>query len=105
MPDRPLLSAHCEGEHMALPEAIRTHGPRYTHTLVLLCCLEGGQAPYLDGLCVKLEPFLLVDQELFDILALVTLKLNHLAHLSVVDDGSIASCRIHSSALSPTNCI
>jgi len=45
----------------------------------------------LDGLGVELETFFLVDQELLDILALISLELNHLAHLSVVDDRAIAS--------------
>jgi hypothetical protein len=45
---------------------------------------------YLDGLGIKLEA-LLVSQELLDILSLITLQLNHLAHLSVSDDGAIAS--------------
>lgn len=44
----------------------------------------------LDGLGVKLQPFLLVGKELLDILALIALKLDHLAHLIVVDDGAIA---------------
>ena len=46
---------------------------------------------YLDGLGVELQPFLLVDQKLLDIFALIALELNHLAHLSVIDDGAIAS--------------
>jgi len=45
----------------------------------------------LDGLGIKLETLLLVHQELLDILALISLELNHLAHLSVVDNGAIAS--------------
>lgn len=45
----------------------------------------------LDGLGIELQTFLLVDQELLNIFALVSLKLNHLSHLSVVDDGAIAS--------------
>ena len=45
---------------------------------------------YFDGLCIKLEP-ILVDQELLDVLALISLELNHLAHLTVVHDGAIAS--------------
>jgi hypothetical protein len=45
----------------------------------------------LDGLGIKLESLLLVSQELLDILSLVSLQLNHLAHLSVRDDGAIAS--------------
>ena len=45
---------------------------------------------HLDGLGVKLQTLLLVGQELLDILALISLELNHLAHLRVVDDGAIA---------------
>jgi hypothetical protein len=45
---------------------------------------------YLDGLGVQLKAFLLVGQEFLNILALISLKLNHLAHLRVVDDGAIA---------------
>ena len=47
---------------------------------------------YLDGLGIKFQPFLLVDQELLHIFALIALKLNHLAHFGVVDNGAIASC-------------
>lgn len=46
---------------------------------------------YLDGLSIELKTFLLVGQELLNILALVSLKLNHLTHLGVIDDGAIAS--------------
>src|ERR1700761_5173829 len=53
---------------------------------------------YLDRLGVKLEA-VLCDQELLNIFALVTLKLDHLAHLTVRDDGAIAS--YHLSAQSP----
>jgi len=45
----------------------------------------------LDSLSIKLQAFLLVGEELLNILALISLKLNHLAHLSVDDDGAIAS--------------
>ena len=44
----------------------------------------------LDGLGIQLQPFLLIDEELLHIFALVALELNHLAHLRVVDDGAIA---------------
>jgi len=44
----------------------------------------------LDGLLVKLET-IFTGQELLNILALVALKLDHLSHLSVNDDGAIAS--------------
>jgi hypothetical protein len=47
-------------------------------------------AAHFDGLCIKLEP-ILIDQELLDVLALISLQLNHLAHLTVVDDRPIAS--------------
>jgi len=46
---------------------------------------------YLDGLGIKLKTLLLVNQEFLDIFALISLELNHLAHLRVVDDGAIAS--------------
>lgn len=46
---------------------------------------------YLDGLGVEFQPFLFVDQELLHILTLIALKLDHLAHFGVVDDGAIAS--------------
>lgn len=45
----------------------------------------------LNGLCIQLQSFFLIRQELLHVLALVTLQLNHLAHLRVVDDGAIAS--------------
>lgn len=44
----------------------------------------------LDGLGVEGESVVLVAHEVFHILALVALQLNHLAHLRVVDDGAIA---------------
>ena len=46
---------------------------------------------YLDGLDIKLQPFLLVGEEFLHILALVSLELDHLSHLIVRDDGAIAS--------------
>jgi hypothetical protein len=45
----------------------------------------------LDGLGIKLKALLLVGQELLNILALISLELDHLTHLSVVDDRAIAS--------------
>jgi hypothetical protein len=45
---------------------------------------------YLYGLCIELEA-ILGDEELLNILALISLQLNHLAHLTVVDDRAIAS--------------
>jgi len=45
----------------------------------------------LDGLGIKLQALFLVGEELLDIFALITLKLDHLSHLSIDDDGAIAS--------------
>jgi len=44
----------------------------------------------LDGLGIELQA-VLVDKELLNIFTLITLKLNHLSHLSVDDNGAIAS--------------
>jgi len=44
----------------------------------------------LDGLGVKLQPLLLINEKFLYILALIALKLDHLAHLSVDNDGAIA---------------
>ena len=46
--------------------------------------------PYLDGFGIKFQPFLLIHQEFLDILTLIALKLNHLSHLGIVDNGAIA---------------
>jgi hypothetical protein len=46
----------------------------------------------LDGLGIEFETLLLVDQEFLHIFALIALELDHLSHLSIVDDGAIASC-------------
>ena len=48
------------------------------------------EAVDLDGLAIKAQAFLLVGQEVHNILALVALELDHLAHLTVCDDGAIA---------------
>ena len=45
---------------------------------------------YLDGLRIKLES-IFVNQEFLNVFALIALKLDHLAHLTIVDDGAIAS--------------
>ena len=44
----------------------------------------------LDGLGVELQTILLVGQEFLNILSLISLKLDHLSHLRIVDDGAIA---------------
>jgi hypothetical protein len=49
------------------------------------------EAVNLDGLAIKAEAFLLVGQEVHYILALIALQLDHLSHLTVCDDGAIAS--------------
>jgi len=45
----------------------------------------------LNGLGIKLQALLLVGEEFLNILALISLKLDHLSHLSINDDGAIAS--------------
>ena len=44
----------------------------------------------LDGLGIDIEALFLIDQEFFNVLALIALKLDHLAHLLIVDNGAIA---------------
>lgn len=44
-----------------------------------------------NGFGVKFQPLLFVDQELLDIFALITLKLDHLTHLRIINDGAITS--------------
>jgi hypothetical protein len=44
----------------------------------------------LDGLAIKAQALLLVSQEVLNILALVSLQLDHLSHLGVCDDSAIA---------------
>jgi len=44
----------------------------------------------LDGLAIKAQALLLVGQEVLNILALVSLQLDHLSHFIVGDDSSIA---------------
>ncbi|KAB8356450.1 hypothetical protein FH972_024033 [Carpinus fangiana] len=56
---------------------------------------EGGgrsflKAVDLDGLAVEGEAILLIGEKFLDVLALVALQLDHLAHLGVDDDGAIA---------------
>jgi hypothetical protein len=46
--------------------------------------------PNLYGLCIKFEA-IFGNQELLNILTLISLQLNHLSHLTVVDDCAIAS--------------
>ena len=46
---------------------------------------------HLDGLGVNVQPFVLVDEEVFHNIALITLELNHVSCFLVVHDGAIAS--------------
>lgn len=50
-------------------------------------------ATHLDSLCVELEA-IFGYQKLLHIFALITLKLDHLAHFAIGDDGAIASYHI-----------
>ena len=54
--------------------------------------ITGLETVDLYGLGIKLEAVVLVDKEVKNILALVTLELDHLTHLRVVDGSAIASC-------------
>lgn len=45
----------------------------------------------LDGLGIQFKSFLFIREEFLYILALITLKLDHLSHLAVDDDSAIAS--------------
>lgn len=45
---------------------------------------------YLDGLGIKRQAFLFIDQKFLNVFALIPLELDHLAHLGIVDDGAIA---------------
>ena len=57
-----------------------------------IATVDGSRLETVDlyGLCVQAEALLLVGEELLDILALVALELDHLAHLRVGNDGAIA---------------
>lgn len=54
--------------------------------------LSGDQVKsYLDGLSIKSQAFLFINKEFLNVFALIALELDHLAHLSIIDDGAIAS--------------
>lgn len=62
------------------------------------------ETAYLDGLLVKTETGLGVDEELLDLKTVIALELNHLAHtlgFGVTDDGAIAGCAIVSALVLP----
>ena len=52
---------------------------------------ETRQETNLDGLRVEFQTLYLVDQELLNVIALITLQLDHVPHLTVIDNGAIAS--------------
>jgi hypothetical protein len=52
--------------------------------------VAGLETVHLNSLGIKLKTFLLVGEEILDVLALVALELDHLTHLCIVDDCSIA---------------
>jgi hypothetical protein len=51
----------------------------------------GWNSIYLNGLGIKLQTLLLVGEELLNVFALITLKLNHLSHFTIDHNGAIAS--------------
>ena len=71
-------------------DGIRNHGP--VGMIVSWRMMLEAWCSCLDGLGIKLETLFLVGEELLNIFALISLELNHLSHLSVDDDGAIASC-------------
>jgi hypothetical protein len=57
--------------------------------------MPGLETVDLDGLLVETQSFVRVGKKLLNLVALVTLELNHVTHafgVGVVDDGAIASC-------------
>jgi hypothetical protein len=50
------------------------------------------EAMDLNSLAVELEALLLVTEEFAHVLALIPLKLDHLAGFFIVDDSAIAGC-------------
>lgn len=70
---------------------LRNRGPRRNPLAVRSEHENINNVPYLDSLGIKLQTLLLVREELLNILALIALELDHLSHLSVDDDGAIAS--------------
>lgn len=82
-----LLAATAGG---AVFEELRNHGPGKEVVRLGYMYLITEPA-YLDSLGIKLQALFLVGEELLDIFALITLKLDHLSHLSIDDDGAIAS--------------
>ena len=58
------------------------------------CDMSALEAVDFDGLLVETQAVVLVRDELLDLVALVALELDHVAHalgVGVVDDGAIAS--------------
>ena len=48
-----------------------------------------------DGLLIETQTVVFVREELLDLVALIALELNHVAHslgVGIIDDGAIASC-------------
>lgn len=86
-----LLWAHSKGsDGQGWVVRFRTHGPNG------LKCKNASQnyqqkSAYLDGFSIKLKPFLFVYQKFLDVFALITLELNYLSHLSIVNNSAIAS--------------
>lgn len=68
---------------------LRNRGP----TLCKLQFFKDAESiAYLDGLGIQLQPLFLVREEILNILTLIALKLDYLAHLRINNDGAIASC-------------
>jgi hypothetical protein len=84
-----LLSKLLEASAGGALDGLKNHGPG-PKSVRGARRIERGRA-YLNGLGIKLQTLLLVGEELLDIFALVTLKLDHLSHFTIDHDGAIAS--------------
>jgi len=70
-------------------DGLKNHGPR--RELSAKARIWKQYDYHLNSLGIKLQTLLLVGEELLNIFALITLKLNHLAHFAIDHDGAIAS--------------
>jgi hypothetical protein len=85
-----LLSKLLEAKAGGALDGLRNHGPK--SNIVSLGWGFVALHDYLNCLGIKLQTLLLVGEELLDIFALITLKLDHLSHFAIDHDGAIASC-------------
>lgn len=85
-----LLSKLLEAKAGGALDGLRSHGPAIEHVSESQALFTKRKCN-LNSLGIKLQTLLLVGEELLNIFALVTLKLDHLSHLTINHDGAIAS--------------